>query len=123
MGGGEGSSSEDGNSSDDSVNTDDSFDELVVAPTAASARAAPRTSQDLSQHMPVCIDVASGMRHARPLRAPRRLQPNASACGSRSREIQYVCNCAHGVRGLGCCIDVGGDLFEYAREQHATARR
>jgi len=93
-------------------------DEAV--PTHAAHTPAPSTSQDLSVHLPVIIDVASGFIHARPLPEPVRLQPNAAPAPD-SRAIQYVCNCTHGSRGLGCCLDAGGDLNEFMRQEYISA--
>jgi hypothetical protein len=120
VGMGDAGTSTDTDSSDGDDESDDSFDDMAVAP-AASLGTAPRTSQDLSQHLPMLL--GAGMRHPRPLRPPRKVQPNALAALSRALHIRYVCNCTHGVRGLGCCVDAGGDLCEYAQEQYALARQ
>ena len=87
---------------------------------ATNANPPPSTSQDLSVHLPIVIDVASGYHHARPLRQPRQLQANA-APPPVGQCIHYRCNCVHGSRGLGCVTALGGDLFAYFEKEASAA--
>ena len=116
-----GSSSDGATDSEGDAESDDSAygHDDTVPPSAATPPAAA-TSQDLSVHLPLIIDVANGFRHARPLKQPRLLQANAAPV-PHIGVIQYVCNCAHGTRGLGCCLDEGGDLCPYIKGQYSVA--